>query len=79
MSRLHNPHPSEVIRVFLGEMTILDAATLLGVDHVTQVITGAAGIYHDMALRLGDVFGTSSELLSGMQLHFDLYQKGKMM
>lgn len=82
MSHLHNPpHPGEVIREFLGEMTILDAATRLGVDHVTlqQVITGSEGISHDMALRLGDVFGTSSELWSGMQLQFDLYQKDKIM
>lgn len=81
MSRLHNLHSGEIIRVFLGDMTILDAATRLGVDYVTlqQVIIGAAGISHDMALRLGDIFGTSSELWSGMQLQFDLYQKGKMM
>ncbi|MGK5033536.1 HigA family addiction module antitoxin [Janthinobacterium sp. MDT1-19] len=80
MSHQHNPpHPGEVIREFLGEMTIPDAATRLGVDHVTlqQVITGAVGISHDMALRLGDIFGTSSELWSEMQLQFDLYQAGK--
>jgi len=64
MSRLHNLHPSEVIRVFLGEVTILDAATLLGVDNVTQVITRAAGISHDMALRLEDVFGKRTDLVS---------------
>ncbi|MBB5371700.1 MULTISPECIES: HigA family addiction module antitoxin [unclassified Janthinobacterium] len=80
MSRQHNPpYPGEVIREFLGEMTIPDAATRLGVDHVTlqQVITGAVRISHDMALRLGDVFGTSSEIWSEMQLQFDLYQVGK--
>jgi len=80
MSRQHNPpHPGEVIREFLGEMTIPDAATRLGVDHVTlqQVITGEVGISHDMALRLGDVFGTSSELWSGIQKQFELYQVGK--
>jgi addiction module HigA family antidote len=80
MDRMHNPpHPGEVIKEFIGEMTIQDAATRLGVDHATlqQVVTGAAGISHDMALRLGDVFGTSSELWSGMQLQFDLYQADK--
>jgi addiction module HigA family antidote len=80
MSRQRNPpHPGEVIREFLGEMTISDAATRLGVDHVMlqQVVTGVAGISHDMALRLGDVFGTSSDLWSGIQLQFDLYQAEK--
>lgn len=82
MDRMYNPpHPGEVIKEFIGEMTIQDAATRLGVDYVTlqQVVTGSAGISHDMALRLGDVFGTSSELWSGMQLQFDLYQEDKMM
>ena len=80
MDRMHNPpHPGEVIKEFIGEMTIQDTATRLGIDHVTlqQVVTGEAGISHDMALRLGDVFGTSSELWSGMQLQFDLYQADK--
>jgi antitoxin HigA-1 len=82
MDRMYNPpHPGEVIKEFIGEMTIQDAATRLGVDYVTlqQVVTGSAGISHDMALHLGDVFGTSSELWSGMQLQFDLYQEDKMM
>ena len=80
MDRMHNPpHPGEVIKEFIGEMTIKDVATRLGVDHATlqQVVTGSAGISHDMALRLGDVFGTSSEFWSGMQLQFDLYQETK--
>ena len=78
MDRMYNPpHPGEVIKEFIGEMTVEDVATRLGVDHVTlqQVVTGSAGISHDMALRLGDVFGTSSEFWSGMQLQFNLYQE----
>lgn len=78
MTRMHNPpHPGEVIREFLGEMTITDAATRLGVDPITlqRVVAGASGISHDLALRLGDTFGTSPELWDRMQLQFDLHQK----
>jgi addiction module HigA family antidote len=74
MPRMHNPpHPGEVVREFLGEMSITDAATFLDVDLVTlqRVITGAAVISHEIALRLGDAFGTSPEFWSGMQLQFD--------
>ena len=80
MTRMHNPpHPGEVIREYLGDVTITDAAARLGVGRVTlqRVVTGAAGISPDMAYRLGTAFGTSPELWAGMQLQFDLYQAGK--
>ncbi|MCC7684827.1 HigA family addiction module antitoxin [Janthinobacterium sp. FW305-128] len=79
MTRMHNPpHPGEVLREYLGEMTITDTASRLGVGRVTlqRILTGAAGISPDMAHRLGAAFGTSPEMWGGMQLQFDLYQAG---
>ena len=80
MTRMHNPpHPGEVLREYLGDVTVTDAATRLGVGRVTlqRVVTGAAGISPDMAYRLGSAFGTSPELWAGMQLQYDLHQAGK--
>jgi antitoxin HigA-1 len=80
MTRMHNPpHPGEVLREYLGDITVTDAAEKLGVNRVTlsRVVTGSSGISPDMAYRLGDAFGTGPEMWAGMQLQYDLYQAGK--
>ncbi|MCO5336975.1 MULTISPECIES: HigA family addiction module antitoxin [Delftia] len=81
MTRMHNPpHPGEVLREYLGEISVTEAALQLGVNRVTlsRVVTGSSGISPDMAYRLGDAFGTSAELWAGMQMQYDLYQAGKL-
>ena len=80
MTRMHNPpHPGEVLREYLGDVSVTDAAAHLGVARVTlqRVVTGAAGVSSDMAYRLGSAFGTSPELWAGLQLQYDLYRAGK--
>lgn len=80
MTRMHNPpHPGEVLREYLGDVTVTEAASRLGVSRVTlqRVVTGAAGVSPDMAYRLSAAFGTSPELWAGMQLQYDLYHAGK--
>lgn len=80
MTRMHNPpHPGEVLREYLGEITVTDAAGMLGVNRVTlqRVVTGVSGVSADMAYRLGAAFGTSPEMWAGMQMQYDLYQAGK--
>lgn len=80
MTRMHNPpHPGEVLREYLGEVTVTEAAVKLGVNRVTlsRVVTQSAGISADMAFRLAQAFGTSPELWAGMQMQYDLYQAGK--
>ncbi len=69
MTRMHNPpHPGEVLREYLGEMSITAVAKQLGVGRVTlqRVVSGSAGISPDMAYRLAAAFGTSPELWAGM-------------
>ncbi|GJI93906.1 transcriptional regulator [Duganella caerulea] len=81
MIKMHNPpHPGEVLREYLGDLTITDVAARLGVGRVTlqRIVNGAAGISPDMAYRLGAAFGTSPELWAGMQLQYDLHQAGKL-
>jgi len=77
MTRMHNPpHPGEVLREYLGEVTVTDAAAKLHITRaaLSRILNGSAGISADMALRLGDALGTSPELWAGMQLQYDLYQ-----
>ena len=81
MTRMHNPpHPGEVLREYLGDITVTEAAMKLGVNRVTlsRVLTGSAGVSADMAYRLSEAFGTSPELWAGMQLQYDLYQASKL-
>ena len=80
MTRMHNPpHPGEVLREYLGDITVTEAAIKLGVNRVTlsRLVTGSAGVSADMAYRLSASLGTSPELWAGMQLQYDLYQAGK--
>ena len=80
MTKMHNPpHPGEVLREYLGEVTVTDAAQQLGVNRVTltRIVSGHSGISPDMAYRLASAFGTSPELWAGMQMQYDLYQASK--
>lgn len=80
MTRMHNPpHPGEVLREYLGDITVTEAAAKLSVNRVTlsRIVTGASGVSPDMAYRLAEAFGTSPELWAGMQLQHDLYLAGK--
>lgn len=79
MTRMHNPpHPSEVLKEYLGDRAVTETAVRLGVTRVTlsRIVSGTSGVSVDMAYRLGDAFGTSPELWAGMQLQYDLHQAG---
>jgi addiction module HigA family antidote len=82
MARMHNPaHPGEVLREFLGDITVTEAANRLGVTRValSRILNGTNGISADMALRLQDALGTSAEMWLGMQKQYELWiaSKGK--
>jgi len=76
--KMHNPpHPGEVIREYLGEMTVSAAAEHLGVGRVTlsRVLNGKAAVSAEMAVRLASAFDTSSpEVWLRMQAKYDLWQ-----
>lgn len=79
MTRMHSPpHPGEVLKEYLGDRTVTETAVKLGVTRVTlsRIVSGTSGVSVDMAYRLGEVFGTSPELWTGMQLQYDLSQAG---
>ena len=81
MTRMHNPpHPGEVLKEYLADVSVTRAAMQMGVGRTTlqRVVSGAAGISADMAYRLAAAFGTSPELWAGMQLQYDLHQASKL-
>ena len=78
---MHNPpYPGEVIREYLGDMSVSAAANHLGVGRVTlsRVLNGKAAISPEMAVRFAAAFGTSSpEEWLGMQAQYDLWHLQK--
>jgi antitoxin HigA-1 len=78
--RMHNPpHPGEVLRDYLGGVSITDAAKHLGVTRaaLSRILNGSAGISAKMALRLSEALGTSPELWIGMQAQCELWKASK--
>jgi addiction module HigA family antidote len=75
---MHNPpHPGELIREFLGDMPIAEAARHLGVGRVTfsRLLNGHSAVSPEMAVRLAGAFGTSSpEVWLNLQAKYDLWQ-----
>ena len=73
------PHPGKILREYLGEVTVTDAARHLGITRaaLSRILNGSAGISADMALRLSEALGTSAELWIGMQAEYDLWQASK--
>lgn len=77
MSRMHNPaHPGEVLREYLGDLSVTEAAERLGITRVSlsRILNGRNGISADMALRLEAALGTSAEMWTTMQAQFDLWE-----
>jgi addiction module HigA family antidote len=79
MRMFNPPHPGQVLRDYLGDVSVTNAAKHLGVTRValSRILNGGAGISADMALRLSDALGTSPELWAGMQAQYDLWQASK--
>ena len=74
---IFNPaHPGEVLRDYLGSMTVADAAARLGVTraHLSRILNGRAGVSAPMSLRLSAALGTSPEFWLKMQMQYDLWQ-----
>lgn len=77
MTAMHNPpHPGEVLREWLADITITEAAARLGVTRValSRVLNGSAGISAEMDIRLSKALGTSPGSWYAMQGAFDLWQ-----
>lgn len=73
---IFNPaHPGEVLRDYLGNISVKDAARHLGVTraHLSRILNGRAGITAPMSLRLSAALGTSADFWLKMQVQRDLW------
>ena len=74
--KMHNPpHPGAVLREYLAETSVTEAAQRLGVTRtaLSRILNGKAAISADMAVRLSILLGTSSKLWLGLQNSYDLW------
>jgi addiction module HigA family antidote len=69
------PHPGEVLREYLGDVSVAEAAEKLVVGRSTlsRLLSGDSGVSADMAIRLGMALRTAPELWAGLQWKFDLH------
>jgi addiction module HigA family antidote len=79
MRMFNPPHPGEVLREYLGDRSVTEAASHLGITRaaLSRILNGAAGISAEMALRFSEAFGTSPELWIGMQSQYDLWRASR--
>lgn len=80
MARMYNPaHPGEVLREYLGDVSVTEAAARLCVTRVSlsRILNGTNGIPADMALRLEAALGASAEMWMGMQVKYELWMASK--
>ncbi len=78
--RMHKPsHPGTVLRDYLGDLSVTEAASRLGVTRtaLSRILNGSAGISVEMALRLRDALGTSAEMWINLQTQYELWQAEK--
>lgn len=68
------PHPGSVLREYLGNLSVTEAARHLGITRaaLSRILNANAGISAEMALRLSEALGTSPDLWIGMQAKYDL-------
>jgi antitoxin HigA-1 len=74
---IFNPaHPGEVLRDYLGEMSVREAASRLGITraHLSRILNRHAGITAAMSLRLSAALGTSPEFWLRVQNQHDLWR-----
>ncbi|HEY1806307.1 MAG TPA: HigA family addiction module antitoxin [Terracidiphilus sp.] len=75
----HPPHPGHVLREYLGDMDIAEAAKRLRVTRTTlsRIVNGRAGISAEMSIRLSAALGTHSAFWSGLQMDYDLWNASR--
>ncbi|MGA7684984.1 MAG: HigA family addiction module antitoxin [Terriglobales bacterium] len=77
---MHNPpHPGLVLREYLGEMPVSDAAADLHTTRValSRLLNCKVGISANMSLRLANTLGTTPELWINMQTQYDLWHASR--
>ncbi|MGB8261356.1 MAG: HigA family addiction module antitoxin [Terracidiphilus sp.] len=77
---MYNPaHPGEILREYLGDVQVGEAARRLRVARSTlsRLLNGRASFTAAMALRLSDAFGTEPGMWLDLQQQYDLWHATK--
>jgi addiction module HigA family antidote len=76
MTMFNPAHPGEILREYLGDMQVGDAAKRLHVARSTlsRLLNGRASFTASMALRLSDAFGTEPGMWLDLQQQYDLWR-----
>jgi len=80
MAMMYNPaHPGRILRQYLGDLRVGEAAARLRVARTTlsRVLNGRAAISADMALRVAEATSTDAMLWMDLQTQFDLWQASR--
>ena len=69
------PHPGALLDDYLDDASLAEAARRIGVTRaiLSRIRNGHAATSADLAVRLGELLGTSAELWMGMQSAYDLW------
>ena len=76
MAKIHNPaSPGELLKKFLGNMTVTELARGIGVARATvsRILNGRTAVTVDLSIRLGQALGLSPDFFSKAQLQYDLW------
>lgn len=71
------PHPGHVLREWIPEtMSVTSAAKALKISRVSlsKILNANSNISAEMAIRLSQWLGTSSDVWLNMQVKYDLWQ-----
>ncbi|WP_333668823.1 HigA family addiction module antitoxin [Acinetobacter guillouiae] len=76
MSIMYNaPHPGELLKEYLDEISVTDAAKALGTTraNLSRILNGHTGISADMAIRLSIALETTPEFWLNLQTQHELW------
>lgn len=80
MATMFNPpHPGRLLREYLGDVQVGEAAKRLRVARVTlsRILNGRSAISAEMALRLSEAFDTDPGVWLDMQRKYDLWHAAR--
>jgi addiction module HigA family antidote len=80
MTTMYNPaHPGALLREYLGDMQVGEAAKRLRVARSTlsRLLNGRTSFTAPMALRLSDALGTEPEVWLDLQQQYDLWHASR--
>jgi addiction module HigA family antidote len=76
MTTMRNPaSPGELLRAFLGNITITQLAEHIGVARATisRILNGRSAVTTDLSIRLGQALALSPDFFSKAQLQYDMW------